>query len=138
VQAISDSGTVISDFDRARIAVLAESWGCWVSLGDALAECPRDAHAPQALAIIEGTPRGAAADERIASQLASENSWPGCTAVGWIACQRCEEVLARVHETVPWKYPSFLTSVYVIFPSGVAFSTGAAALGALADVHQRP
>jgi hypothetical protein len=57
VQAITDSGTITSDFDRARIAVLAESWDCWTSLRDALAECPRDPRASQALAIIEGTPR---------------------------------------------------------------------------------
>ena len=138
VRAITDSGAVTSDFDRAQVAVLAESWGCWASLRGALAECPRDAHAPRALAIIEGTPEGARVSASIARQMAGDDPWPGCTVVAWIACQRCEEVLARIHEIVqPGNYPSDLTSVYAILPSRATFSTGAAALAALTDAHQR-
>jgi hypothetical protein len=139
VKAITDSDTVTSDFDRAQIAVLAERWDYWASLQGALAECPRDAHAPQSLAIIEGTPEGTRVNASIARQMAGDNPWPGCTAVAWIACRRCEEVLARIHEIVqPWNYPGNLTSAYVILPSRATFSTGAAALAALTEAHQHP
>ena len=136
VKAIADSGTVTSDFDRAQIAVLAERWGCWTTLRGALAECPRDTHAPQAVAVIEDTPEGTRVKASIARQIAGDNPWPGCTVVAWIACRQCEEVLTRIHEIESWNYPSNLAKAYVILPSRTAFSTGTAALAALTDAHQ--
>jgi hypothetical protein len=58
--------------------------------------------------------------------MTGDNPWPRCSVVAWIACQQCEEVLARVHEIVrPWNYTSNLTSAYAILPSQATFSTGA-------------
>lgn len=47
VEAIIDSGTVTSDSARAQITALAQRWGCWESLRDALARCPRDTQKPE-------------------------------------------------------------------------------------------
>jgi len=47
VEAITNSGTVTSDSDRAQITALAQRWGCWEPLRDALAKCPRDTQEPE-------------------------------------------------------------------------------------------
>lgn len=143
VDALAGSGVVVNDMERARIAVLTEAWGCWETLCGPLAACRGDEHAPTTVALIEHTEEGTRATAALARQMADGTHWPGHIAVAWIACRRCDDILVRVHEIMPWG-ASTITSAYVIVHGGPhaertlvhgSFDTGEAALAALVETH---
>lgn len=123
ISALTEADAPLTDAARGRIAVLAESWGCWEALGAALAACRRNEQAPETAALVEHTAEGELLDAAIAARLAYGNPWPGHTPVAWFACRRCPDVLVRVHKTEPWG-PDLIASSYVLVHAGGASAGG--------------
>lgn len=125
IGALTEADAPLTDAARGRIAVLAESWGCWAALGGPLAACRRNEQAPETAALVEHTAEGDLLDAAITARLAFGNPWPGHTLVAWFACRRCPDVLARVHKTEPWG-PDLIASSYVLLHVGGADGAGGA------------
>jgi hypothetical protein len=119
ISALTEADAPLTDSARGRIAVLAESWGCWAALGGPLAACRRNEQAPETAALVERTAEGDLLEAAITARLGFGNPWPGHTLVAWFACRRCPDVLARVHKTEPWG-PDLIASSYVLLHLGGA------------------
>lgn len=141
VKVLADADIAVHDVERARIAVLCEAWGCWEALCDPLAECRRDERTPAAVTVIEHTEEGT----RATAALSGRPSWPDHTAIAWIACRRCDDILVRIHKTMPWGV-SPITSAYAIVQGGShpprtpihsSHDAGGPALTALLETHHR-
>lgn len=145
IEALAASGTALDDISRARIAVLAEEWGCWDALRGSLASCARLESEPPRLAIVEHTDEGRELSAALSPHLtgARGSPWPDHTAVAWIACRQCDHVILRVHEKMPWGAALSATAYAVVQGRATfrresvcsAFDDGAGALAALTEAH---
>lgn len=98
----------ISETDRARISVLAETWGERQALTLQILQC-RDAGTPGHLKLIEGD--GSTVPEATGG---AEQDLAGLVLVPWITCTRCGQVLMRAHTRESWGDLSYLARHYVI------------------------
>ncbi|NML52655.1 hypothetical protein HHL19_17440 [Streptomyces sp. R302] len=90
----------ISELVRVRISVLLEGWGEREVLTPRLLDCRGDGE-PGPVTLVPPVEEEAA----------------GGVLVPWIACERCGDVLARVHVREPWGGLSYLAVRYVITSS---------------------
>ncbi|MFD5537962.1 hypothetical protein ACFWIJ_08965 [Streptomyces sp. NPDC127079] len=98
----------ISETDRARISVLAETWGEREALTAQILQF-RDEGEPGPLKLIEGD--GSTVPEAIGG---AEQELAGLVLVPWIACTRCGQVLTRAYSRESWGDLSYLARHYVI------------------------
>jgi hypothetical protein len=141
VSDLSTSNIALTGLDRARIAVLAEEWGCW----DAVITPLKAVHArdgDESVAVIEATEEGNALNEAFRQRTAGWPDWSGTAAIAWIRCLKCGDILIRVHEVMCWGL-SLTPNAYAIAqmdrtaqePLTQRFPNGSAALTALIDPH---
>jgi hypothetical protein len=113
VSTLLEHHTQITGNTRVHIAVLAESWGIRESLQADIDRCARRAPADDAVRLIEpGNASVPGASVGGGVELAQ------LILVPWIACARCDRVLARAHSLEPWGELSYLPGQYVVFSSG--------------------
>ncbi|AOR30066.1 hypothetical protein BFF78_02355 [Streptomyces fodineus] len=108
VSGILDHEVPISETVRARISVLAESWGEREVLTPRILRCHGN-DAPARLKLID---HGVRTDDVPADGPDPEET--GLVRVPWIACTRCGQILMRVHARESWGDLSCLAEHYVI------------------------
>ncbi|WP_326763472.1 hypothetical protein OG978_01715 [Streptomyces sp. NBC_01591] len=125
----------ISDTVRAEIAVTAEVWGMRTALAPGLGRCLGDHQEDNRLRLIEH----ADTVPLPGSSVATDAALADLLVVPWIACTRCDRVLARAHSQEPWGDLSYLARHYVLFVPGRSTSTALiatdAAWGALTELR---
>ncbi|MEU7075893.1 hypothetical protein AB0B30_37765 [Streptomyces narbonensis] len=95
----------ISDTVRVEIAVIAERWGVWATLAPGLRRCVGSGPGDGSLKLVD--PAGAA-------PLPYASADDPLVVVPWLACTRCDRILARVHHRGGWGDFSHARSRYVL------------------------
>ncbi|MGW4197815.1 hypothetical protein [Streptomyces sp. NPDC005004] len=108
VSGLLSNQVAISQTVRARISVLAESWGEREALTPQLLQCGEEG-GPGTVRLIEG--EGSTVPE-VAGEVHQDLA--GLIVVPWIACTKCGQVLMRAHARESWGDLSCLARHYVI------------------------
>ncbi|MFG2793155.1 hypothetical protein [Streptomyces sp. NPDC048419] len=104
----------ISETVRAEISVASEVWGVRRALAPGLGQCVGHRQEDDGLRLIERDD----AVQPSGAYLSIDEALAGPLVVPWIACIRCGQVLARVHDREPWGDVSFLPMHYMLFTPG--------------------
>ncbi|MGW1884474.1 hypothetical protein [Streptomyces sp. NPDC001970] len=106
----------ISETLRAEIAVAAEVWGMWTALAPGIGQClgSDQDQGDTTLRLIEH----ADTVPLPGSSVGTDTAPADLLLVPWIACTRCDQVLARAHHREPWGDLSYLARHYVVFAPG--------------------
>ncbi|MER5711275.1 hypothetical protein [Streptomyces sp. NPDC002122] len=119
VEGLLEHRVPISDTTRAEIAVTAERWGVWATLAPDLGRClgagpgdgSGDGPGDASVTLIEH----AGAVPLPGSSVGADASWEVLLVVPWLACTRCDRMLARTHHREGWGDLSFDARRYVLF-----------------------
>ncbi|MFD0152646.1 hypothetical protein ACWGQ4_24670 [Streptomyces sp. NPDC055721] len=101
----------ISDTTRAEIAVTAEDWGVWATLAPGLGRCLGGGPGDGPVTLIEH----AGTVPLPGSSVGADTAWEALLVVPWLACTRCDRMLARAHHREGWGDLSFDARRYVLF-----------------------
>ncbi|MFC1408624.1 hypothetical protein ACEZCY_04925 [Streptacidiphilus sp. N1-12] len=132
----------LTERSRVQLAVLAETWGVWDSVGDRIGECEAaDEENPPWWLVRPG--RAEMIGGELVREIEQGHVLHGLELVVWLECGQCDDVLVRAYPRGPWG-PSFLASLYAVvhptwrgsaespsLPETSVFPTAEEALGAL-------
>jgi hypothetical protein len=109
VSGILSNDVAISETVRAELSVLAETWGDREALTPRIRQCRSDGQPAPAVTLIEQDDVLVSGDTVLA-----DRSLAGLVLVPWISCNRCGQVLMRVHAREAWGELSYLAERYAI------------------------
>jgi hypothetical protein len=117
VRALAEQAVAVTQFERARIAALAEHWGTLEALLPQLRAIASADEEDAPWETVETTPRAALIESELGREIAAGHLLAEQVVIVWLAASCSDDLLVRVYRREPWGTGWPAHSYAIVYPT---------------------